>query len=80
MRRPLTLAALSSALLAPAAPALAGEALLGVTQGPAPEMVRLDAAAPQAPVARAPGAGRPAGGCQGGVDQPPAPRAVLAGT
>jgi hypothetical protein len=78
MRRPLTLAVLSSALLAPAAPALAGEALLGVTQGPAVEMVRLDTAAPQAPVTRAPVAGLLAGESIEAVDQRPATGQVFA--
>jgi hypothetical protein len=73
MGRPLILAALSSALLAPAAPALAGEALLGVTQGPAPEMVRLDAAAPQAPATRAPVVGLLAGEAIEAIDQRPRP-------
>ncbi len=72
------LAALSSALLAPAAPALAGEALLGVTQGPTPEMVRIDAAAPQSPVARAPVAGLLAGEVVEAIDQRPATGQILA--
>ena len=71
------LAALSSALLAPAAPALAGEALLGVTQGPTPEMVRIDAAAPQSPAARAPVAGLLAGEVVEAIDQRPASGQVL---
>ena len=71
------LAALSSALLAPAAPALAGEALLGVTQGPTPEMVRIDAAAPQSPAARAPVAGLLAGEVVEAIDQRPATGQVL---
>jgi Domain of unknown function (DUF4394)/Calx-beta domain len=78
MGRPLILAALSSALLAPAAPALAGEALLGVTQGPAPEMVRLDAAAPQAPATRAPVVGLLAGEAIEAIDQRPATGQVFA--
>ena len=71
------LAALSSALLAPAAPALAGEALLGVTQGPTPEMVRIDAAAPQSPAARAPVAGLLAGEVVEAIDQRPATGQIL---
>ena len=71
------LAALSSAILAPAAPALAGEALLGVTQGPTPEMVRIDAAAPQSPAARAPVAGLMAGEVVEAIEQRPATGQVL---
>jgi Domain of unknown function (DUF4394)/Calx-beta domain len=78
MGRPLILVVLSSALLAPAAPALAGEALLGVTQGPAPELVRLDAAAPQAPATRAPVIGLLAGEVVEAIDQRPATGQVFA--
>src|SRR4029450_2873161 len=47
-------------------------------QGPAPELVRLDAAAPQAPATRAPGIGPPGGEGGGGKDpRPPCGRGLL---
>ncbi len=72
-----SIAALSAALLAPA-PAFAGEAMLGVTEGPAPEIVRFDAAAPQTPAFRAPLQGLLAGETVEGIDQRAATGQILA--
>ena len=72
------LAALSTTLLAPAAPAAAGEAMLGVTQGPSPEMVRFDTAAPQSLTARVPVVGLLAGETVEGIDQRPSSGQIAA--
>lgn len=64
--------ALAAVALAPAAPALAGEAVLGVTQGAAPEVVRFDTAAPGALSFRAPVVGMISGESVTSVDQRPA--------
>lgn len=76
MRPPLALAAVATALLAPAAPALAGEAMVAVTQGPNPELLRFDAAAPHSPTFRAPLVGLVADEAVDAIDQRPATGAI----
>lgn len=67
----------SAAVLGGAVSARAGEALVAVTAGPVPDVILLDAAAPQAPLARTPVIGLLRGEAVAGLDQRPATGEVL---
>ena len=67
----------SAAVLGGAASARGGEALVAVTAGPVPDVLLLDAAAPQAPIARTPVLGLLRGEAVAGLDQRPATGEVV---